>query len=267
MELHSVTTAPRIWVALLAFCFAPIAAAEEIATVVEFRDGTLLYDGKIDAANVRKFMALYEGAAVKPPSFTIRSMGGSGTAGLDFAEFVYAHGLSVRVWDYCHSSCSNFILVAAKQKVLASDAVVAWHSSPLQQAWQIGDRKETLRCTSAETCAAEVSRATGEAHKCERTDPCPDERAYMEREMLATLESQIRRTKALYAATGVDPSVTTYGVDRDCYCEWTFHVEDMRKFNIKNLVEEERRKMSDYSLEGHKQARALAKRVRTFKLP
>jgi hypothetical protein len=253
---------------LIALGFAQVTlAADEVATRVEIQDGEILYDGKIDHENVMKFMALYERMQVKPVSFTIRSMGGSGNSGLDLAEFVYAHGLSIRVLDYCHSSCSNFVFIAARQKVLAHDAIVAWHSSPVQQAWQIAGRKEPHRCASAQTCAAEVAHAAGEALKCQNADPCPDERAQYERELFATLDSQIRRMRALYTATSVDTRMTTYGVERDCYCEWTFSIEDMRKFNISDLTVDKHRRVSDFSWQGRKQALDLRARLKTFTLP
>jgi hypothetical protein len=254
--------------ALIVFWFArSLFAAENVAPLVEIEDGEILYDGRIEKESVQKFIALFAQMPVKPTTFTIRSMGGDGDAGLDLGEFVHAHGLSVRVWDYCHSSCANFVFIAARNKVVPQGAIVAWHGSPLQQNWKIPGREQSHRCTSPETCAAEVARATAEARQCRTTETCSEERANLERSVFAMIDSQSRRMQALYVATGVDPRVTTYGIDVACSCDWTFSIEDMRKFNITDLVEEKSRKLGDFSWRGRKQALNLRAQLTTFKLP
>ena len=53
------------------------------------------------------------------------------------------------------------------------------------------------------------------------------------------VERERQRNLDFFAARGVDGRVTVYGQEAGCGCNWTFGVDDMRRFGIEGVVAEE----------------------------
>lgn len=91
----------------------------------------IYYIGEMDADRNQRLLALYENARKKPTTLTITSPGGSVEHGLALGEWVHQHGLKLRVPSQCASSCANYVFTAASSVVLAPDALIFWHGSPI----------------------------------------------------------------------------------------------------------------------------------------
>jgi len=233
---------------------------------------TLFYDGQITKEGVKRFIALYDKQKTKPTLITIRSKGGDAESGMDFGDFVRAQQLSVRVMDYCISSCANYIFPAAKTKRLAKDAVIAWHGAVNSGQFNFkpedGSKIQNFRCQTRETCHAEMARHMAETHPCAKPETCAEEREKLATHALAIFEGLAKREQAFFESIGVDGLVTLYGQDVvKCRCNWTFSVEDMRHFNINDVAVEDADGWHDWSWSASLIHAAIKRQVVILALP
>src|SRR5215831_1489242 len=126
----------------LGMIFVLIAASAAAADKadIKMRSDDIFFDAAITKENVANFIALYEAQKGKPTLLTIQSKGGDAEAGMNFGEFIFNHGLSVRVLNYCFSSCANYVFPAGRTKYLTKHALVAWHGSATSQQFSVGDK-------------------------------------------------------------------------------------------------------------------------------
>ncbi|RYY86189.1 MAG: hypothetical protein EOO24_35870 [Comamonadaceae bacterium] len=130
--------------AALALSWAAPALAQMQARVERSGDA-IVFDGRIHGRTADAFLQLLrEDPAIR--RLVITSQGGIVDAAIDMAEAIHARGLDVEVPSACFSSCANYILPAARRKLLAAPGVVAWHGNMahvlyMQQAGQqqLGD--------------------------------------------------------------------------------------------------------------------------------
>jgi hypothetical protein len=110
---------------ILFMSLSPLAHADEATLIV---DGpTLLYFGKISQeANQRLFDA-YRSHKGEIRWLAIKSKGGSVEDGLELGKWVHVQGLGIKVYEYCLSSCANYVFPAAREKLVSSFAVIAYH--------------------------------------------------------------------------------------------------------------------------------------------
>jgi len=92
-------------------------------------DDVACFDGGISAQASAWFDALAEPIN----HLVIRSVGGSGPAGVDIAESLVSWDSKVTVWDYCYSACASYIFVAGAEKLAPYPGVVGFHQGGL--AW------------------------------------------------------------------------------------------------------------------------------------
>ncbi|MDQ2822314.1 MAG: hypothetical protein M3Y65_18350 [Pseudomonadota bacterium] len=107
---------------------APPAAPE--TTTVAVRNGQLDYAGELDAAANQRLFDLYDTMSVKPTVLSIRSRGGEVNTGMALGTWVHARQLTVKVMEFCLSSCANCVFSAAPQKIVSKVAVVGFHGGP-----------------------------------------------------------------------------------------------------------------------------------------
>jgi hypothetical protein len=257
----------RIRYVLIALVFAAQASIAQVVlnvgpekndAVVEYRDGQLFYDGHLTDEPVARLIALYEAQEIKPSTLMIRSTGGHDQSGMALGEFVHQHGLAVRVLDYCGSSCANYVFTAATKKILSHDAIVWWHGSMISKGWNIPGTTESYLCQAQETCGTELAEVTKEKYRCMSVPTCEEELRTLDELFNVKFDEWRKRQIALFAAIGVDPEVTVYGQNINCKCVWTFSIDDMRRFNIKD-VSTERRVDPNYSTAATRLAAAQIK--------
>jgi hypothetical protein len=59
--------------------------------------------------------------------FVVRSMGGNLLVAMAAANILLQKNATVVIYDYCLSACAAAFFIAAKETVVARDAIVAWH--------------------------------------------------------------------------------------------------------------------------------------------
>jgi hypothetical protein len=237
------------------------------APVTKMRDGALFYDGTITKEGVANVIALYEAQPNKPTLVIVRSMGGNGEAGLALGEFIYKFALSVRVQNYCLSSCANYVFTAGKTKYLSKPSVVAWHGSAIQKQWRVSGTDQVIYCDSDESCSAAAAKAAVEAiPECRAAKNGDENCARLEASTKSGLSKLQARQHAFFKSVGVDETVTVYGQSVKCDCMWTFSIDDMRKFNIRNVIQDKPRFLES-SFGEYSRGRAVMRNVKTLQLP
>src|SRR6476619_4161144 len=99
-------------VCLLAALYCSTAQAAGPAQV--FMDnGELNYIGEISAEANNQAFALFATLSEKPSVLNSRSKGGDTEAGMARGKWVHRQGLSVKVLEFCFSSCANYVFTAA----------------------------------------------------------------------------------------------------------------------------------------------------------
>ena len=177
-----------------------VAQPAQEATVRAAGD-TIVFDGQINRRSAAEFLRLLQDPAVR--RLVITSGGGMVTAALDMADALFARGLDVEVPRACRSSCANYIVPAARRKLLRPGAV-AWH----------GNMTHVL-----------YLQQTGQASWSE--------------ELMEGARQLARRERQFYQRVGVDGfvawfgKVAPYNVD-DFY---TLSAPDMQRFGMGDITE------------------------------
>jgi len=203
------------FLAALAATHAAPACAE--AARVYLDKGALQYVGHLDeAANARLF-ALYDSLAQKPAVLAITSRGGDVTTGMALGEWVHAHGLDVRVMEYCLSSCANYVFTAGAQKTVSNVAVIGFHGGLGSTRFDLGgERKIRYDAMTREQQAA----------------------------YWAALDAELRplreRETRFFQRIGVRQDITTYGqaerFRKSVADGWTFSADGFARFGVDRIV-------------------------------
>lgn len=61
----------------------------------------------------------------------MRSGGGDVDVAIDIAEHLLSNNSDFVVWDYCLSSCANYIFMAGEKKYIPEGSFVGWHGGPI----------------------------------------------------------------------------------------------------------------------------------------
>lgn len=199
---------------------APALAAEPEATAVNVRNGQLEYVGELDAAANRRLFDLYDEQAVKPTVLSIRSRGGEVNTGMALGTWVHAHGLTVKVTEFCLSSCANYVFSAAPQKIVSNVAVVGFHGGPGNV-----DKLKFDNKTRAMLDAA-----------------TPADRKKMLDDIVKTVERDGRNEAAFFQKIGVRADYSSLGQD-ERYQDftsgadgWTYTREGFAAFGVRDIT-------------------------------
>jgi hypothetical protein len=139
------TTGIACSLTLLGVAMAPIAHAGAEPPAQTFIDnGELNYVGSLSEDANRRVFALYDGAVNKPAVLSIRSKGGLTDAGIALGSWVHARKLTVKVMEYCFSSCANYVFTAAPRKVVSNFAVIGYHGGLNSSTFSLDDKMEAM---------------------------------------------------------------------------------------------------------------------------
>ena len=187
---------------------------------VEIRGQELYYRGYLDEDHIDQVEALL----ASHPEITRLSIGSGGgdvKLGMRLGDLVTEHGLDVRVLaPFCASSCANYVFPSGKRKFIDEGAVVFWHGSPLLP--------DAASVTETHVDAnGNSTTVTYEGESLREYNRRPDVVAGNEKDRLENME--------FFARRGVDGRVTIFGHQIECDCNWTFSVEDMAMFGIRDV--------------------------------
>ncbi|KFC68499.1 peptidase [Massilia sp. LC238] len=215
---------PRLTLAaacLTALALPPTAAAS--STQVFIDNGELNYVGSLTAdANQRAF-ALFSQAQPRPAILSIRSKGGVTGAGIELGRWVHAQGLTVKVMEYCFSSCANYVFPAAPRKVVSNFAVVGYHGGLSSMSFQLDREQEamlkTLPAGQREALRAKLEQAVREA-----------------------AAPQAAEEALYFALIGVQQRITTLGqspahaqAETEQSVGWTYSIADFAKLGVRDI--------------------------------
>lgn len=200
----------------LALAFVQAAPARADATRVSIDKDELQYVGYLDDAANAQLFALYERLSPKPSVLAITSKGGEVQTGLALGEWVHAHGLDIKVMEYCLSSCANYVFTAGAQKIVSNVAVIGFHGG-------VGSTQFALSGELKARYAA-MTKAQQEAYWVEfRND----------------LRPALEREAGFFKLIGVRQDITTYGqADRfkNIVADgWTFSADGFRRFGVDRI--------------------------------
>lgn len=176
--------------------------------------GLLMKDG-ID--QVEKYLADYPSVSV----LAIESQGGEVAEGMRLGDLVLARSMDVRViGSICASSCANYVFVSGRRKFIESGSLVMWHGSSL--------RPQDIPVT--------ITAKDGKGHSVSKEYKGEELLEYLRRPDIATAVEKDRKADMdFFKARKVDGRVTVFGQEIGCGCNWTFTVDDMKRFGIRRV--------------------------------
>lgn len=105
---------------------------------VTLSDKTLIYSGQINKQNNNTAAELLKNNPTIN-TFTITSGGGNLALGMDLAELILAHKLTVNIKQFCFSSCANYVLLAGHPTTIEPNAIIGWHGDAASAKWLDSD--------------------------------------------------------------------------------------------------------------------------------
>lgn len=210
-------------VACLATLALPATAAAASSTQVFIDNGELNYVGSLTAdANQRAF-ALFSQAQPRPAILSIRSKGGVTGAGIELGRWVHAQGLTVKVMEYCFSSCANYVFPAAPRKLVSNFAVIGYHGGLSSMSFQLDGEQEAM----LKTLPAEQREAL---------------RARLEQAVREAAAPQAAEEARYFALIGVQQRITTLGqspahaqAETEQSVGWTYSIADFAKLGVRDI--------------------------------
>ena len=147
----------------------------------------------------------------------IESQGGEVAEGMRLGDAILKRSMDVKViGSICASSCANYVFLSGNRKLIEAGALVFWHGSEL--------RPESMPATIINVDEA--------GHSITKTYAGAELLEYLQRPEIAAAEKNRKEQVDFFRTRGIDGRVTVFGQEIDCDCEWTFTVEDMKKFGI-----------------------------------
>lgn len=122
-----------LWFTNVLIAFNVQSASADASVDEYFSEGEAVarYDGPITPQGLSALLQVLDRTGAK--TLRIRSVGGDVWTGIQMGHAVFDRRLSVQVFDYCLSSCANYVFTSAARKAIEKDAVVAWHGGSLQK--------------------------------------------------------------------------------------------------------------------------------------
>ncbi len=210
---------------LVATLSAPLALAET-STQVYLDNGELNYVGSISVEANQRALALFASEETKPRVLAIRSKGGPTDAGMALGTWVRARALTVKVLEYCFSSCANYVFTAAPRKIVSNFAVVGYHGGLSSATFAVDEQQEAM--------LAALPAAERQAM-----------RQQLQVEIQTWLASQREAERQYFAQIGVQQRITTMGqtpelarhFDADSkVIGWTFSADDFAKLGVTDIT-------------------------------
>ena len=212
------------YVVALATLAAPLQCAAAAPSAQVFIDnGELVYVGTLSEEANRQAFALFDSEQDKPVILSIRSKGGPTQAGMDLGRWVHANGMTVKVMEYCFSSCANYVFTAAPRKIVSNFAVVGYHGGLSSATFQLDDEQEAIL-------------------KAMPADQRQAARAQLVQAIRQAVAPQAEAERLFFSLIGVQQRITTLGQvlngthDKNSKSVgWTYSEADFSKLGVRNI--------------------------------
>lgn len=186
-------------------------------------NGEVNYVGSVSEEANRQAFALFNSAEKKPAILSIRSKGGPTGAGMELGRWVHANGLTVKVMEFCFSSCANYVFTAAPRKVVSNFAVIGYHGGLSSTTFQLDDEQEAML-------------------KAMPADQRQVMRAKFEQAVVQASAPQAEAERSYFSLIGVQQQITTLGQvlngtqDKDSKSiGWTYSAADFAKLGVRDI--------------------------------
>lgn len=143
---------------------------------------------------------------------------------MELGRWVRANEVTVKVMEYCFSSCANYVFTAAPRKVVSNLTVVGYHGGLSSSTFALDDEQEAM------------------------LNAMPVEqrlllRKKIEQSILQATATQADAERLFFSAMGVQQRITTLGqvlndrpdVNNDKSIGWTYSVEDFSKLGVHHI--------------------------------
>lgn len=140
--------------------------------------------------------------------------GGVQAPAIEIENFIFDRNISVIFSGYCHSACANYILPAAKIKIVMPNTKFGWHG-----------------------CSAKPASTQAEIEAIER---------FFDSETLATMKQE---EASFYQKVGVNQAICTCGMDESTKTPMFYYTpKDLYKFGIRDffILQEEKDWLKNY---------------------
>lgn len=191
-----------------------------------FLDGSELnYVGDISQDGNKELFELYAALEKKPAMLSIRSPGGVTDSGLALGTWVHKQGMTVKVLEYCLSSCANYVFTAAPKKIVSNFAVIGYHGGLSSKSFAIDEEQEArfAAMPEAERIAA---------------------RKLFDEEVKQLVAAKEQGERDFFALIKVDQRITTLGQSPE-YAQrfekdkhslgWTFSMDGFNKLGVSHI--------------------------------
>jgi hypothetical protein len=240
--LHAILKLLWFICALIAFNVRSASADANVDEYFAEGEAVARYDGPITPRGLSALLQVLDRTGAKV--LRIRSVGGDVWTGIQMGNAVFERRLSVQVFDYCLSSCANYVFTSAYRKTIEKNTIVAWHGGSLQKSSR--ERLEQL---------IQMSNDQGD----EALDPADRARLYGSyRNVMAQAN--------LFTKSNVKEYLTRAGQEPIDYGGfWTLDLEDMAFLGVNN-VDAEHGYGANSFCESWNSLRLIKARVKCLKL-
>lgn len=193
-----------------------VSAKAEEQTQVSLKNNKIFYEGLLTEDANLKLLSLLEKSAGSIEWISIKSKGGEVNKGMDLAEIIFKNKLGVEVFDYCLSSCANYVFSSASKRRISNHAVIGFHGGTTGMAEVAEDTLKKL--PEAQQKAA---RAGFEEY----------------------LKAAASREENFFKMIGVNQKITYLGqnpryqqeLDSGDYSGWYYELDDLEKLGVGNI--------------------------------
>jgi len=222
--LNEIPMRRRYLIALSAILATSVQFAMAASSTHVFIDNNELnYVGSLSQEANRQAFALFDSLPEKPAILSIRSKGGPTDAGMELGRWVHANGITVKVMEYCFSSCANYVFTAAPRKVVSNFAVVGYHGGLSSTSFTL-DSGQEAGLMSLPAAQREIARAK------------------LEQSIRESIAPQVEAERAFFSLIGVQQRITTLGQASNAMRNasaksigWTFSVADFAKLGVRHI--------------------------------
>lgn len=207
-------------VVLVAFLagFSSQAKSAEASIIVD--SPTLLYIGEISGEANRRLFDAYSAHRDQIKWLSIKSKGGRVEDGMALGQWIHERGLGIKVYEYCLSSCANYVFPAARKKLLSSFAVIGYHGG---------------------ACSSHFDRSALTQHQ---TGMSEAEIRKSNEDFNAYLAQQCEKERSFYKGLGVRDDLSTLGQSPEYETQfekspaalgWTYSQSAFEKLGVRDI--------------------------------
>ncbi|NQY53292.1 MAG: hypothetical protein HRT42_06920 [Campylobacteraceae bacterium] len=199
----------------------------ESNTKVFLKNNEIHYNGDLSFKANSKVFELYKNNLKTIKYLSITSKGGEVNNGLDLADFILKNKLSVKVLDYCLSSCANYVFPAGKNKVLGNRALIGFHGGANSREFTAKDIDETFVEEIIKSSLANNIKISKKEAK---------------EQFLSYMNQTSKREQEFFFKINVNKKLSTLGqnkkylyLEKEGFNAWYYSIKTMQKLGLENI--------------------------------